>query len=518
MSVLRRHLRRLSPWILFQAASIRILILWIAGIVCGLAYLVLPGHIFLTLLAGGLIVVLGLAKPGITFCLMVLVFVEEMVQFFATFANFYEVRFYPYLIPLLATTAGLTVRVAFSHERIRRTPVDLTLIAIIAFQAVSMLWAPSPGVGALLVFSMMLNFLLFAVPVNILTGMDILRKVVATWIFAGIVAATAVILSQWIDVSSTVYLSKTTGLKFAFQEQVSRPAGLAGVDHVAGFISTAFFFALSSMVWETRGKVKVLYLLMMAYMIYAMILTLGRGPLIGLAVGYLFFILIHSHFKGKVLRTTFLFFVALATIVLIARPGYIDRMLIGFGYTGTLYFSEKETYHGTEATTESGQGLSGMEMRKIWWVNALREMKRHPLKMVFGLGVGGFLFYSQGSNTVPSPEVNSIIFSFFYDMGVFGLVLLIFLAYVLVSNIHYCLKNSPRDRLYYILLGWTAAFIAEPCVHGLIDFDLTSYGAKFFWFPIGIMMALLNLVRRSIEEERMAAPGAVPGGGELPAA
>ena len=67
--------------------------------------------------------------------------------------------------------------------------------------------------------------------------------------------------------------------------------------------------------------------------------------------------------------------------------------------------------------------------------------------------------------------------------------------YVIVRNIYHYLKNAERSYSYYMLIATTSAMIAETGIHGLIDYDLTSYGAKFFWFPLGFTMAVLNIVK-----------------------
>ncbi len=397
--------------------------------------------------------------------------------------------------------AGILVSKIVKKENIMQTPISAILCVIVSFEIISVLWAPDATIAVWSSILIILNLLLFYATTNIVVNKSILRRSIKVWILAGVIASTAIILSQWIDILRVIYITTHSGFKFAFQEQVTRPAGLAGVDHVAGFVSTAIFMTLGSMVWESRWKVKAMYFIFILYMLYSIIITGSRGVLIGLSGAYIFFILMHNHFMGRFIRHTFVFMCIIFFLTLTAKPGLIDRMLIGFGYTGTLYFSQTESYHGTEAKTEHGEGLSGMEMRKIWWENSLKEMVRHPTKLLFGLGIGGFFLYSQGDNTtVSSPEVSSVSLAFFYDLGLLGIILFVFLAYLIVSNLHYYLRKSEKDYSYYMLLASTAALVAETVIHGFIDFDLTSYGSKYFWFPLGFNMAVLNIVKNELNE------------------
>jgi hypothetical protein len=302
-----------------------------------------------------------------------------------------------------------------------------------------------------------------------------------------------VILSQWIDVSTDIFFTDKVGLHLAFQTLWNRPSGLAGTDHAAGFTNMAIALTWGVLASEKNVKRKAFYIILMLYMIYAVILTKSRGALIGLFGAYVFFVYMHSYFREKIIRYSFLFLLLIIFIILLAQPGFIDRILIGFGYTGKLYFSEQDYYHGTEAMTEAGQGLSGLEVRIYWWKNALGEMWRNPFKLLLGLGVGSFPYYSKGS-----PEVNSISFAFFYDMGVFGVIIFTIFLYILITNLYHYLKKAEKGYLYNILLASLTAFIADPGIHGLVDYDLTFFGSKFFWFPLGFIMAVLKIVK---EEE-----------------
>lgn len=478
------------------------IILLLISIFLGLCYLILSGYAFITALLLCSIIILGLIKPEYTYYILLPVLVEEMVHFFVTIPPIYQVRIYPYFFPLILTMLGIMVTKIVRKEHLVHTPVDAILWIIVTCELISVAWSPNLKLAIWLSLFIISNLILFHVITNIVINETIIRRSVYVLILGGIITSTAIILSQWIELSKIIYLTNRSGFNFQFGEQVDRPAGLGGVDHVAGFVSISLFLALGSMVYERRWKVKAIYCIIILYMFTGIILTTARGVVIGVSVAYLFFISIHSHFRNKFIKYLFIFFCVSLFLVLLVKPGFIDRMLIGFGYTGDLMFSEQDTYSGTEASTSEGEGLSGLEMRKIWWLNGLNEMLKHPIKIIFGLGTGGFLYYSKGYNTVCSPEVNSVSFAFFYDLGVFGAILLIILVYLIISNIYYYLKNAKKGYCYYILLASTAFLLSETGVHGLIDYDLNSYGSKYFWFPLAFTMAVLNVVKAENNHEK----------------
>lgn len=470
------------------------LVLGLCGILLGFSYLIAPAYIFATALIVCAIFIIAFIRPEYGFYLLIFVLVEEMVNFFITIPPYYIVRIYPYELPLVATAFGLIVAKIANREPLKKTPVTPLLRVIVITEIISCIWAPNSEMAFWLSVILLLNLSLYYVIINIVIHDNILRRSIKVWIASGIVVSAGIVASQWIDISKTIYLTNRSGIQLAFQELLTRPSGFAGSNHSGGFVSTAFFMTLGSMMYEKRWKIKVIYLLIMAFLLFGVILTVSRGVIVGLTGAFLFFISVHDRFKNKFIRYSLIMMILTLFLVLLAKPGFIDRILIGFGYTGNLIFSDTE-YVGTEAETSEGEGLSGMEMRMIWWKNALNEMVRHPLKLLFGLGIGGFFYYSGGGNTVTSPEVNSISFAFFYDMGIFGIILFILLIYVIVGNLYHYLKNAERSYSYYMLLAATTAMIAEAGIHGLIDFDLTSYGTKFFWLTLGFTMAVLNILK-----------------------
>ncbi|MBI5827524.1 MAG: hypothetical protein HZB22_07355, partial [Deltaproteobacteria bacterium] len=67
-----------------------------AGVVLGLVYLAAPWYVFAVSLASAGIFAVGLFKPVYAFYLVLLVLVEEMVQYFISYPPYYEIRIYPY--------------------------------------------------------------------------------------------------------------------------------------------------------------------------------------------------------------------------------------------------------------------------------------------------------------------------------------------------------------------------------------------------------------------------------------
>lgn len=483
------------PRSFFPAGFAPIFLLWVCGFFVGLVYLVVPNYIFIAGLLVTLIFAVGILKPEIAFYLFLLVFIEEQVHFFMFADAYYEIRIYPHVIPAMAAFLGLGARMAFSASAARKTsPVDSVLWIVALAEAVSVLWAPSKLVGFWLVGFLLINIIIYVTTINLITSERALKIAMRVLIVAGFVSSVGIIASTYFDECTTVKLTALSGFKFAFQEQVSRPAGFAGSAHIAAFVTLTFFLLLGEILATPSKKVKIAGLMLGLFFLYAIILTTSRGAIISVIGAYLFLILKHSPFKKNILKFLFLFVMIIVFTILLAQPGFIDRILIGFGYTGKLIFSDA-TFTGSEADTSSGTGLTGMELRKIWWKRGLSEMWAHPFKILIGLGAGGFYIYSQGS-----PEVNSISFSFFYDLGVIGVLLFLIFIYILVKNLAYHLKKEENDYRYYAFFASVCSLIAVSGINGLVDYDILSYGAKFFWLQLGFTMAAMNVLKAGREE------------------
>ncbi|OVE74293.1 hypothetical protein BVX94_00835 [bacterium B17] len=166
------------------------------------------------------------------------------------------------------------------------------------------------------------------------------------------------------------------------------------------------------------------------------------------------------------------------------------------GYEGELYLTEGAGATGKSQSDllESGDGLSGFDIRILWWKNAMGEMAKKPIKYLSGLGLGGFIYYSQFDNTVTSPEVNSYHLSFFYDIGIIGTFLYLILVTQLTAYLLKAFRTDTNNYMRIVLIAATTAMVADTVIYGLIDNDLTSHGARYFWIPIAFVVAIARLI------------------------
>lgn len=489
------RVNRALPAVLPDMPLFPMLILWSGALLLSVSYLILPWYSFWTILAVAVVFGLGLIKPHVSFFIVILAMIEELSQLFFLFHTTpgltYTVRYFVYIIPLVATFLGWGVALARRDMKIGKTPLDGVLLLIVAYQLISILWMPNPLMSGLVFITLLLNLVFYVLTTSIVSSEDMLRRVAKVIIITGVINATGIIASQWVSYTHEIFMSRTWGFVFEFSAHNTRPSGFGGANHTAGFTNLAIFMALGSMLWESRKKMKFVYFIAAAYMAGGVILTESRGGLFGLIGALVLFIFIETRFRGKQIRSLVMLVFILICLLFAVKPSLIDRILIGFGYTGELYFSEKAYFSGQAVSDSGHQGsLSGMDIRKVWWTNALRAMINKPAKLIFGLGCGGYLYYAKGS-----PEVNSIYFSFFFDMGLFGIAMLVLLLILIFSNLYKYMKIEESTYSRCMLTAAFAAMVAIIGIHGLIEYDLSSFGSKTVWFPLALTMAILNIVK-----------------------
>jgi hypothetical protein len=463
---------------------------WTLGILVGLSYLVLPGYVFGALFALFLLIMVIFKNYSYGYYLVMLFLPVDMSHLAITLKTYsaYRVLFFPYLVPLSFAYVAWFASKLWSHEQQRKTaPIEGILVLMVTYLCISLIWAPHRDLGALLAITLVLNFLVFFLTRDVITDDVTLRKAAFAWIMMGVVTATGVIVSQWYSYKAIEQISETTSLVINFGEIHSRPAGFGSENDMGGLLVSGVFITIG-MFMSSRGLAKRLFIAsLISYQFIALILTVSRGSLIGFFAGLILLLIVHPSAKNKIIRYFFLSFILVGLLILIAKPGYIDRLLIGFGYTGELYFSNTQTsYSGN--TDVSKVDVSGLAGRIKMWKTGFQEMLNHPYKLILGLGMGGFITYSGQVYT------HSVPFSFYFDLGVIGVIVFIILAIILFSQFSRYLRLARRTDSYYIFMTAVVAFVAEIGVHGLIDYDFYSYPSRMFWFPLAYVCAALNVM------------------------
>jgi hypothetical protein len=455
------------------------------SVVTALAYVVFPIDEFLFFIIFVPTALAIIISPRLGFYLFILAFSTETVNIFFLNANF--VSKYPLYVFVLAF---LLVGSAFATRpgdkfHFMKTPLSVVAAFFFFFELQGLLWAPNAMFGAHNVVIFAVNIVIFYLILQRGARQGAMEEVFDIVIVSGLITAAFLFTTAYYDEIEKVFLGKTMGYSYGLLKDNNRLAGLGGVNQTGGYLSAIVFICIAKVIGSPSRLRRLYYSFAGLFMAIAMFMTSSRGTIIGFAAGVLAFILLHEKGRTKFIVLTALFTIAIPALMLIAKPQFVDRLLVGFGYQGELIFSEAKKSGTTESKLES----TGMDVRMQWWRTGFDRMVERPHKLLFGLGPGGFVYYTE------SPEVHSFFLAMFYDIGLFGVLLFLAASYMQLHLLVRSFASVNRGSEEYLaLIATTAIVIGEVCVHGLIEYEFTSMIGRYPWFYLALNLAVANAV------------------------
>lgn len=405
-----------------------------------------------------------------------------------------EVRFYVFYVPLLAGLVSWAVcRAANRIPPRERTPIDGVLLFIVGYEWLSLFWGWDFLYTFAVALNLLANWLLYLFITALIRDRKSLVRAAKFWVWSGVIGAAGIYASQWIDIDKQVSIARDFFLNIEFGIMANRPSGFAGHNHIAGYVGMAMAVSAGLALDTEKRRGQWLYALLAVFMLSGVILTESRGALIGVVGGAIFLAAVHPVLRRRFLTVSATFLLVVVLTIFAVTPGLIDRLMMGFGYTGKLYFSPEDAYF--TRTEDVGTGAVSTLDRVGWWMDGLNEMRRHPWKLVVGLGIGNFTHYASGS-----PDSNSVLGWFFLDMGLVGIVVLAVLGWIFLRHVGSCLIAKTGARSYSLFLGAVTALVLEPGIHGLIELDWTMIGSRLIWLPLAFAMAATHVVGREQPE------------------
>ncbi|MBI4666720.1 MAG: O-antigen ligase family protein [Nitrospinae bacterium] len=453
----------------------------------GLMGVLLPLETFAYTLAGGAFLAATLFFWRFGLVILMLCLPIETAQIFLA-SGIYTVKFpvYFFLAILICVAIFLYWRPSGFGPLVAH-PMDICLLLVLALEATALVWAPNFFFGAtsLSLFVMNVAFY-FIVTLTVRSPRDMSRFFDLV-IISGVIAASFLFWTAYDEgFTERTFINKTIGYAYGLVEVENRPGGLGGVDQTAGFLAAGFILAFTRLFDVISKWKKYYYVVAGLYVFTGMLLTTARGALVGCVAGIAAFIILHNRTRKWVFTSMTVFGLLTVVMILATKPGFIDRILTGFGYTGTLFFSGDKK---VDTSSEGEDSSTGIGARVEWWKKGFAEMNHHPLKLVFGLGPGGFVHYSE------APEVHSVYLSLFFDIGLAGLVILLFAFYFMATSSHKAWALCEDDRrLRLLLTGALAVTIGEVYVHGLIEYEYTSMLGRYPLLYLAMNVAMVNII------------------------
>lgn len=425
-----------------------------------------------------------------------------------TYASGVVSQFFPAMVLLPPCLLGFLAvaarpKIAFTPPgRTTVTPLAPFVLTIMTLHLLGLSWAPHTafawGQAGTLLFDVLFFFTV------VVAASTPARLQILCWTIVGaatLVCATMLCgaLYSW---AGAIHLG--TGMELNFElfseERWGRIGGLCSANQAGGFLVFSTFLALGLSRRYRRLPRVGLCLLALIFLTFVVV-SGSRGAILGFLGACGLFMLQHVPTRRRLLSRASLLSLVLLVAILAGKPSFIDRMLVGFGYSGPLIFSQKKS-------TESASNVSGSGARFRMWKQALGVMADKPELMLLGLGPGGFIWYTR------EPEVHSLWLAFFFDLGLVGGLTGLLGLTVLATCVGRALRRAPPGRSRTLFVAVVVAALAEIGIHSLIDHDLTSPVSRFTWLYVAVLAAALQVVRNTpaVGPQREAAPLPAHGG------
>ena len=472
--------------------------------------LVASGLSWWAALAGGAtlaLLVACLASPFFGLCATAFCLILASPNVYGLVVNTLQLHLYPYVLPLVFTFLGMLVRAAQGRlSLVPRSAFLPVLLLVFVAETASLLWTPHTAWGLANIARLATNLLLYwtaMVLVDTPRRLDVLFKT----LFASAVMTAAGVLGalEW-EYVLHVPLDRQLRLVFEIYFYTTRAGGIESWNQSAGFLSVASIIAAGYAVLARTRARRAGWGLVAMFFFCMMLLPASRGALLGFCGAAVLLILALPATRRLFLRKTTLFVVMVIVGMLVTTPGYIDRMLVGFGYTGELLFSKKKS------SSSSDSDATGISTRFKIWREGFKRVGESGGTILGGLGTGGFMY------RIKVFEVHNVYLAFYYDMGLAGIFLLFFLGFILIRRTfpiamayHARLARPPTapdpagpacaDFVLVMFFAVLTAFTAEVAIHGLVDYDLTSFVSRYAFFYLALYDVVLGLA-----EARPAVP------------
>ncbi|KWT81191.1 O-antigen ligase family protein [Candidatus Magnetominusculus xianensis] len=412
-----------------------------------------------------------------------------------------DAAIFPICILFMTIAFGAWLYKKATDKTLKRetTPVDIVVVLILVYNGISLLWSPSLEEGSLFYLQMLFGALIYYLITAVVTTREKLHKLIVTLIVSGVICSISVFVSKWYTSFYDLLIAPNTMLSvYGIRQIMNRPTGLT-IGAPSTPLQMEMIIISITLFFLTKDRLlKSLYTLIAAIGALAIVMMAVRGAFVALGAAIIMFYKFHPIHKEKFVKYTAVTLFAYLMIIITATPGFIDRLIIGFGYKGSTMFTTSKTLKSnTEELSSKNEGVTGIGSRMTMWKTGLRYMIKHPYTLITGIGVGGFVY------VVPDTisEVHSLIFSFFYEMGVFGLLVLAFFVNFFARTIYQTWKEFDGSYMAHLMFALNVAAIAVFAINGLIQFDLTSHTARFVWLLLGFYLVVLRLYK----QERSAA-------------
>ncbi len=438
------------------------------------------------------VIVLSKFRVGIYLLLILITTCEaQVIVIVADWSNYFLDPIAIYVPILLITLFSFVI---FKCSRIKpedqaqhqESALNYSLFLLIAWSAISLMWASNFFSSILQEVKFITNIALFYMLVYIIKDVVTFRKTVKVIVFCGILIAVGALASLYVDSASLLFdITDRSYFEFNFLTRKGHAMGFMHHNPLGSILNIMIALTLGMLLSTVKRGSKLFYFIALLLFLAALITTRSRTNLIGLFAMLTFFSFTMPSLKDKIFKYAVSFLLIFSTLFILTLPK-------SFSFGMRRY-----------STGESGSSIS---QRFEWWGNASKYTFKQTVGA--GMGVGGF---KQRFGSAGVPHAHSLYFSFLFDFGIIGFFLFLSMLFLIIKALYSAMRSIRETPQHIMLLACIGGLIAY-AIHCLMDGD---YNITNTWLLLGLTMGSVNLVnmmnkrskRRGCEENKITKMG-----------
>ena len=373
----------------------------------------------------------------------------------------------------LITLLGFALhRVAGLHKWRVKDPVNTLLFLLVCWASITLFWPYDFKHNAFQFFILFNNFLLFYLLLNSVDNKKYYNRLMWCWISFGAAVAIFTFISAMLDGKKiyTIGILKWLTFKLYLLAPPIRAESVANTNETALILNLTICIAIGMVLTVNSLTKKIVLSAIVVFMMFAHILTLSKGGLMGMLAMFYFLLLFVQRFRKNFFRNFVLIHLIIISLlvlqVVITRESKSPRIV------------------------SASQAASLQSRVDVLYKPGMKKLLQGNL--LKGMGAGTSKAYLDAPNG-GCPHAHSIYFSTLFDLGLIGIAIVSLAFFVFLRDFLKMVKFQ-QTNLQLMFLCCCGGLVAT-LTHGTIDFE---YNTPEIWFFFGLTVATLNLAKQEL--------------------
>lgn len=375
---------------------------------------------------------------------------------------------------ILITTVGCALYIILNHKRLESSFLDVPILVLFTWAAISCLWAVDSNASLLQSFRMLTAITFFFVSLQLITTREKLDRLIMVWCILGFMDAILTILFP--------HGMQSFGRPWQAQF-FTRAEGFVGHPNcLASQLGLSMMLVLGLLYSTRSARLKKFLIFSLIVIVISAILTISRGWLVSLVLGTLYFFYRLQNIKKLMLVLGIGFLIV--TVVILSSSDVRRLIERRFSPEGRPYiYTVMPSYDPS---------------RSIYWSHGLEFFKRTYL---WGIGIGGFaVLIGEEVPERADRQLHSLYLTILFELGAIGFFIFLWIIYVLIKNIHMFSRSvggKPCERMFY---GWCAGLVML-AINAFVRIDP---GTPEVWTFLAVGLLMMRLYKDDLTSSNLA--------------